>query len=335
MSGIAEFRFFGLGTDGECVWGWDLQEREKIFINGVDEKYFDYVAKKFIADLDGESAQHAATAIRASYALCLETLFTLVGSCMQAPGCAAAWSLKAWPKHIRLVCNSLRQGYWNLPTPWNINSHNFDFLKFSQMLIQYTKWSESEHDNTAKIFSDLLIMLCDEYLDEKNSQEYNSIKHGFRARSGGFRLSVGIETTPGSPAPPERMKSMGGSDFGSSFYYAASIFGEKEKNSRNFSLRRRAINWSPDDLCGRISLASLLIANMKSFLHIANGAKPSTVEFHRLIDEGAYTIPWQKSPSVTSIDLDLVVSPENVTPFNKDQILEFLSGKAKPPVRGG
>ena len=48
--------------------------------------------------------------------------------------------------------------------------------------------------------------------------EYNSIKHGLRVNPGGSYIAVGAEQTPGVPAPPEAMRSMGGSPYGSTFF---------------------------------------------------------------------------------------------------------------------
>jgi hypothetical protein len=52
---------------------------------------------------------------------------------------------------------------------------------------------------------------------QDTTSKYNSIKHGLRTDAGGFRLAMGVEDRPGERAAPARMRSFGGSRYGSSY----------------------------------------------------------------------------------------------------------------------
>jgi hypothetical protein len=77
-----------------CLWDWDLKDRTISFLEGVDPSYFTYLSKVHIGAIGGEHQQHAALAIRSSYAQALETLFAFLGAALQAPYCVPAWLTK-------------------------------------------------------------------------------------------------------------------------------------------------------------------------------------------------------------------------------------------------
>jgi hypothetical protein len=75
-----------------------------------------------------------------------------------------------------------------------------------------------EKENRIKArFAEAWSRFTQDFIEEKSNREYNSIKHRFRIRAGGFSLAVGRGDTWGVSAPREHMQPLEGSEFGSSF----------------------------------------------------------------------------------------------------------------------
>ena len=95
---------------------------------------------------------------------------------------------------------------------------------------------------TVEAFTSLWQELAIEFSNKDHINEYNSIKHGFRVRSGGFALSIGLEQEYGVPPPSKEMQLVGKSDFGSTIFNIETI--GDAKGNRNIRSRRASINWS-------------------------------------------------------------------------------------------
>jgi hypothetical protein len=76
---------------------------------------------------------------------------------------------------------------------------------------------------------------ANEFLDVESQEEYNSIKHGLRVSPGGFSMSFGQQRTAEEACPPELMRSLGGSRFGSSLIRMIPV---KDKKYHYTLLRR-------------------------------------------------------------------------------------------------
>src|SRR5688572_30711632 len=96
-----------------------------------------------------------------------------------------------------------------------------------------------------------------------------------RLRPGGFHIRVGREDTPGVAAPPERMVSLGGSEFGSSYFRRVRLGSTK----RHYRLQQARRNWEPGVLGNRLQLLGFSIENLIGLARILNGVDPTTVRF--------------------------------------------------------
>jgi hypothetical protein len=162
-----------------------------------------------------------------------------------------------------------------------------------------------------------------EYIDDASIKEYNSIKHGFRVKSGGFVLSVGKEHEYGTPPPKEEMVMVGGSKYGTSFFVAEQITGIKDKEyEANIRVRRHGLNWDPENLAHALVMLSMSINNVLSYLKITNGIDAQTVPFFRPMEAQYFEEPFKRSVGVTNIAIDSIVSIENIKPFSKKEIKE-------------
>src|SRR4051812_7198190 len=83
-----------------CVWDWDITEQNLEFINSIDPRYFEHIAKIHGEMLEGEDQQYAAIALRTAYAHSLETFFALLCATIQAPDCVVGWLLKYRNKEL-------------------------------------------------------------------------------------------------------------------------------------------------------------------------------------------------------------------------------------------
>jgi hypothetical protein len=324
-------RIFFVCDEPHCAWGWDLAERNLAFLDGIDEGYFEYIARTHHQHLEGEHAQRAAVALRANYHLCLETLFGLIGAALQAPDCAVGWVLKCSTTQLRTLTEALFRDTMGFPVQWEPVPSGFDVV--AELVMRNTAWASQDGDTTTDRFAILWSRLAQDFLDPNAIAEHNSIKHGFRARAGGFTIRIGFEREYGVTPPEKEMKSMGGSVFGTSFYAAEAIKdAPKVKRDPHFTLRRHALNWLPDDTAGRMLLAALSIKNVRSFLSVTNGRPPGEVVFVRPEDAEDFDRPWECSTGVTHTSIDRTVNEGHIHRASRDALRQSAGS---PSSKGG
>jgi hypothetical protein len=139
---------------------------------------------------------------------------------------------------------------------------------------------------------------------------------------GGFTIDMGFQDEPGIPAPPKRMVSFGGSEFGTKFYVP-----ERLVNKTNFRVKRKSLNWSPENLIYGLILASNSIGNVISFLKIVNGVEPSKVNFAWPTDEESFEGPWKEKFHFTSFDMNSIIDESWIRPLTPQEILSVYSEK--------
>jgi len=179
-------------------------------------------------------------------------------------------------------------------------------------------------------FARLWSHFASDFLDEAQSAEYNTIKHGLRSLPGGCMLAVGEEDTPGVAAPPERMQRMGGSEFGSTIFVPEFVGGSKT----HFRVRRTSRNWHPENFVHGLALIAASLGNILAFLRLVNGVAPQEVRFSWPRDEEYFEAPWRRSVGVISLGLDTVVEPGHTIPLNRTQILHVYQASSGSPSTG-
>lgn len=298
-----------------ACWDWHLQRKNIEFLEGIDADYFRYAAESNLAGLESEDQQRAALSLRLSYSHGLETLFALLCSMVQAPQCVIGWMISYKNSELRNVVRKITKKenlYSRLnfsPVTWDLLAkHIHSNLGFDE---EKLKWIQEGFGQIWKIFAD-------DYLSEESYQEYNGGKHGLRTRPGGFYFAVGKEDTPGVPAPPEKMQTIEGSEFGTSFFTRETII---NNNRINFRPRTQSRNWNPAHLANGLVLLSMSINNILSFLRILNGIKPEKCRFNTPTERLVFKEPWKLCLGGTSINIDTTIRSENITQFSKDDIL--------------
>jgi hypothetical protein len=180
-------------------------------------------------------------------------------------------------------------------------------------------------------FGDLWGRFASDFLNEKQNQEYNSLKHGLRLRPGGFTLAVGTEETPGVGAPPERMRSLGGSEFGSTYILPQAI-GTAPKN--HFRLRECHLNWLPGNHVVGLQLLSMSIRNVLAFLRGILTSNMGTSQFTWSTPTEAFRAPWAASPGTNSFEWNLDLTEGDITVLSDEEIMKvYRPGEpGAPPV---
>lgn len=256
----------------------------------------------------------------------LETLFTLICAGLQEPRAVVGWVQKYQNKQLRDIVNSISQYQCDMPNCFNLNPVTWNNISDQIFSIG----QESNMSEIKEAFAKLWTRLADDFVKEINFREYNSIKHGFRARSGGFTLAVGEQKDPNIPVPPEKMKVIGGSRFGSSFFVAEQIQGSPSRlhSDPHFWVRRNSINWNPEFLASILQLISKSIQNVLTFLKVLNGVENKSLGLIFPDDITIFDKPWTEYYDTMSINLAQVVSEEHIERFTKDEILKrFRKGR--------
>lgn len=98
---------FLVGEKPYALWDPNIYEKNIAFLKNFDTKYFMYLADIHSSQIGSDIAQQAATALRTSYGLGLETFFSLLGAALQAPDCVFGWLYKYKESDLALVINSI------------------------------------------------------------------------------------------------------------------------------------------------------------------------------------------------------------------------------------
>jgi hypothetical protein len=310
---------FAIDETAYCLWDLDIRQRNLDFINKIDAHYFEYIANLHGESLEGDEKQYAAAALRIAYSHGLESLFSLLCACVQAPDCVVGWLLNYQNKELYEVVRKIsewrpRQIYSKLRN----RSVNWDAV--ADLIFMHVKTGGDEKDKRIRDnFARLWGRFASDFLNENYKYEYNSIKHGLRARMGGFYLAIGAEDVPGVPAPPEKMRTMVNSEFGSSFFVPVRLH-----DRRNFTIQHQSLNWDPQNLVYALLLISMSINNVVGFLKVLHGVPANEVQFSWASDDESYQEPWKRGV-VSGMGWNSQIRADFITPLSKEEILSVYS----------
>jgi hypothetical protein len=317
MTGIYRVRF-AVNETPYCFWSADPVRQDLEFLNKIDPAYFEHIADLHGDALEGDQKQYAAGAIRIAYSQGLETLFALLCTVAQAPHCVVGWILKYQNRDLFDVVRKINNGD-SIYTKLRADTVNWSDI--AEQVFSYVRTGEDEKDKSiCENFAQLWRYFASDFLNKKHDLEYNSMKHGLRAKLGGFYLAMGAEDTPGVPAPPERMHVFSNSEFGSSFFVS-----QRLHDARNFSVTSQSVNWVPLNFMYGLKLISISITNIVAFLKVFHGVPAADVSFSWPDDEALYDEPWSRSAGGMTISWDSPITEQMITPLTKDEILAVYS----------
>jgi hypothetical protein len=309
---------FLVNDEPYCLWELDIHTKNLEFLDGFDPHYFDYLLNLHI-NSDDEKRASVALSICLHHAI--ETLFSLIGAYIQAPDCAYAWIAKCQTGDLKKLIKRISESDNSIVTKLRIKPIAWESIA-THVFSAYPAEKEKKQ-KTADLFANIWRRFHDEFTDETLSDQYNSMKHGFRVRSGGFTLAIGEETEHGIAPPESEMKSIGGSKYGATFFKVSRI----GKNSKNRSIRstRTSVNWSIQKTAGQIQLAGMSIQNIISSLRVINGTKSSEVKFVRPQQDSDFDMPWSHSTGVNYFSLDFSASEINTQETTREQLINVVS----------
>lgn len=309
---------FLVNNEPYCIWDPELKESCKRFLTGLDPEYFLYA---FNTHLETEDEKRASVALRLCLHHGLETFFSLVGAFIQAPDCPFAWLSKCSTAALRSVVERIGKGDKDLFTKLNVSEPSWSEIARC-VHHAYLPGTERQAE-TVDGFARLWQRMAHEFLTAEHIDEYNSIKHGFRVRSGGFDLSVAIESSPGVEPAPEAFMGLGKSDFGSTFFKIEPL--SAAKGERSLVMAEQSLNWSLERIVLLNQATYISINNLVSALRIVNGFAASDCKFLRPEDSKNFLSAWEHSTGIGSMTWRRGTNPTIARTLTRREILDALN----------
>jgi hypothetical protein len=320
-SSLKKAMFF-VGNRPHAVWDPDIREKNLQILRRFDTHQFEYLADVHSAQIDTEHAQQAATALRISYGLALETFISLLGAALQAPDCVFGWLYRYKQEDLSLAVQGIK-GSKRLRTrfPGQLTWESLSNV-VHRNLVLHDKTREAEIKARFALFWEYVTT---DYLDLGQRAEFNSTKHGLRLQPGGFRAAIGLQKHPDVPAPPERMQGIGGSEFGSTILILEQI----KKNTFDYRVRENSRNWDLASLAGRIRIISMSVNNVVSFLLIFNGQDPAQVQFFWPDDLTDFDTVWESDCGLLACSMGVNINENDICPTKAEEVEKSYVGVNK------
>lgn len=299
------------------IWDVDITERNKEYLQAIDVDYFQYLNETY---QKSDDEKRASIALRASLHHATETLFSLIGALLQAPTAVYAWMPKCSNSDLRSIVKRINNKDDTLFVRYRFTRLSWEAI--SGVVFQWYLPGTDKQQRTIEQFSRLWQRLSYEFEDQDHIHEYNSIKHGFRIRSGGFALAIGEEKEYGVAPPASEMKLIGKSDYGTSFFVLKEVGGIK--GNRSLTSRRVSLNWKFEKVVLLLQLVTMSINNVTSALKCLNGAEAGQCKFLRPVEDSDFSNPWTHSPGVTSCNFDFVIDESTVPKTGRKELLESI-----------
>lgn len=308
---------FVVNKEPYCLWEVDMEQRTQEFLQGIDTGYFEYLLQ---VHGEAEDEQRAAVALRTALHHATETFFTLIGAYVQATRCPHAWVAKCSNIELRKLIEAIDQGAGSIFNQFNLESVTWQAIA-TLMFRHYEP--EEERPRLTHQFALLWSRLTNEYLDDTSIDEYNSIKHGFRIRPGGFSLSVGIEEEYAVPPSTDKTSLVGQSQYGCSFFRIKPI--NAVKKNRSLCSKRVSVNWSMARTLPLLQLITMSIVNVTNALKFENGIQREQLKYVTPASNSDFDKPWTHSTGVTNCQMDYVLDSERIRDTTREELLDRIS----------
>ncbi len=309
-----QFSKFVVDEDAACVWDTDLQRHNIEFLRSFDADFFRYVATTHLEALESSERQ-AAQALRLFYGQALETMFALIFAAVQAPDCVFGWLRRYQPRHLRRLIRKVDTAQPILtklrPTP----TVTWDSL--AEMLHSGISLDEEARSQVEERFSSFLQFAARQYLSQLNTDEYNGIKHGLRASSGGHVLRIGIQEEVGVRPAEDQMQTIFASPYGSHFYLLDQLPGIRH----HFGVKRCSTNWDARSLGAIIKICSAVLNNTLSVLKQLAGEDAQELRFWIPNELPNLHQLMQGAPGAQHSTFGPTITGSPTTPFTQEEII--------------
>lgn len=195
-----------------CITDFRLQERNLEYLRSFDPEYFIKTTNKCLKKQKEDYDIIDTITIRINYSHAVETLFSLLFATLQAPWCIIGWLHCYTVNDLKYLIKIIDKNETNF-NYFKVRLDNHDWISVSKLINRFELPFEGIHEGFSKVWN----ILAKEFLNDPIQIEYNEIKHGFRARFGGFELNInhGKKIESGNNNKTTFFK---GSNFGSSFW---------------------------------------------------------------------------------------------------------------------
>ena len=307
---------FAIDDRPQCCWGAHLPEQNVEFLNRLDPMFFSYLSKLHEPALGTDDRQRAAIALRLAYGHALETFFALLFAGLQAPGCVPGWISRYRISDVPTLVEKVMS---EQPFPSRIQLGETSWEGIATVVFAHLEDTPSgTRDSVTARLARVWERFAADYLCENRTREFNSIKHGLRVGAGGFEVLIGQEPVPGVRPPHHARSSLGGSDYGSSFFVPIPI----EQTRRGFRLDQHSLNWDPAAHARGLELLAMSISDVVSFLKLQLSVSEREPYVYPATDESA-DAPWADIIGVTSMALNPTFDGSRVRDFTDDEILRI------------
>lgn len=175
------------------IWTGDSILRTEDFLRGFDPNHHLEVAKLLEPGIEGPNSETAALGIRTLQGLASEAFFALLFALVQAPTVPAAWLLLYKPSDLEELIAKVVAGV-SLPSRLKLKGESWKGLAHTLFPIRDEDLAGAPAVVTS--FGELWERLAGELTDESARREFNSLKHGLRARAASPLISLGGHVIP-------------------------------------------------------------------------------------------------------------------------------------------
>lgn len=300
-----------------CIWDEDLRGANKQFLGGIDPSFFQYATDAHLTTVD---EKRAAVALKLCLHHSLETFFSLLGAYLQAPECGYAWLPKCDTSTLRVIIGRIHRGDSDFPTRFNIQDISWNSVSEA---VHVGMCEMEVYQQAVSTFAKLWSRLAEEFLEPSEADEYNSLKHGFRVSSGGFKIEFAMQREDGNSPSEEDFRTLGSSVYGSSHFKIDPL--TKKSRERSLKISRHANNWSLEKIVILCKSVHLSINNVVSALRIFNDCSRNDNSFLYPINEEQLLSAWNYTPAVTSSRWSSSADESNCPSLTKEQLLKRLA----------
>lgn len=291
---------------------FDIKEKNKEFIEGIDADYFIYILK--VHSNSEECDKHRSyIALKAGLHHAMETMFALIAAYVQSHLCAYAWMAKYKNIELNKIIEKINRGEFIFTT---LKLKEISWSCIANHIFQCNDSSSEKQKSIAKLFSNFWQNLANEYLDKNNNDEYNSVKHGFRARSGSFSLFAGIQESQGTQS--EEMVCIGINEFGSSIFKIEAL--DNQKGNRACKSKTISISYHKEKVNLLLQLVYLSITNIKLAFKLVNNIKSEGENFIIPQDTSIFIKPWNFIEPINNLVYESIIDNPNDFFVTKNQL---------------
>lgn len=308
---------FAVNDEPYCIWEVNVLERNKTFLDGLDAEYFNYLLQTY---LDCDDEKRAAVALKSSLHHSMETFFSLLGALIQAPDCTYAWIAKCSNKALHALIERISKRDHHVFTKLQIDQVSWENL--ATIVLSSYKPGTDENIAQTKKFGELWGKLADMFNNKDYINEYNSVKHGFRIKSGGFFLRAGTEKEYGVVPPENQFLTIDATKHGSTFLTVENF--DSAIESRSIKSKSQTVGWTLEMVAPLCQLVYMSINNTISALKIISNSKPNECTFITPKDLDFFDEPWKHTPDISSICFEPFLDESKVKHIKKKELLELL-----------